>query len=300
MEDGQLLCIHQTTHALMSAQFCRFWGNDEFAPPQPYTPVMMAIAQHDNGWFEWEESPRLCDDGTPMDFITYTDQAEKTRLWQRGIDRVWAQHPYAALLISRHASLLYEAFQFQDAYDSPDNCEVVRFLADQKRLLESTRRLLGHDDQYLAALQPEVIEANTRLLQFGDLVSLQVSIPWADQTTIQQCPVDYTGKQTSLEMRFDEETITFDPWPYSVNEFEVTMEGFLLEQKHFDSEEAYHQALANAPYYRRVWRVVRGEETKRRRGEETKRRRGEESRMRGCAEAGFPPGLGAGGRPALH
>jgi hypothetical protein len=257
MDGGRLLCIHQTTHALMSAQFCRFWGNAAFAPPQPYTPVLMAIAQHDNGWFEWERWPRLRDDGVPMDFITYTDQAEKTQLWQRGIERAWAQNPYAALLISRHASLLYEGFQFQDAYDSANNREVTRFLADQKRLLERARRLLGNDEQYRAALQPEVIEVNTRLLQFGDLASLQVSVPWSEQTTIQHCPVDYAGNQTTLEMRYDEETISFDPWPYSIDEFEVTMEGYLLAQNRFENEEAYHQALDKASYYRRAWRVVR-------------------------------------------
>ena len=35
MANGQLLCIHQTTHALMAEQFCRHWGNGDFARPLP-------------------------------------------------------------------------------------------------------------------------------------------------------------------------------------------------------------------------------------------------------------------------
>lgn len=54
LADGRLLCIRQTSHALMAAAFCRHWGNADFAPPAPYEPVLLAIAQHDNGWTEWE------------------------------------------------------------------------------------------------------------------------------------------------------------------------------------------------------------------------------------------------------
>ncbi len=257
--DGRLLCIHQTTHALMAGQFCRFWGNGEFAPPRPYAPVMMAIGQHDNGWVEWELAPRLRPDGFPMDFITYTDQAEKTHLWQRGIERVWAQHPYAALIISRHASILYEKFQSQGAYDVANDREVSRFLADQRALLEKAHRILGADPEFVLLLQPEVIETDTRLLQFGDHASLQVSIPWAAQTTLSDCPLDYSGATTEIVMRFDDERIFFDPWPYSVDHFEVSMEGYLVEQTHFASEAAYQQALADAPFYRKIWRVMRKE-----------------------------------------
>ena len=50
MPNGQLLCIHQTSHALMAEEFCRHWGNADFAAPTPYAETMLAIAQHDNGW----------------------------------------------------------------------------------------------------------------------------------------------------------------------------------------------------------------------------------------------------------
>lgn len=257
MGDGRLLCVHQTTHALMAAQFCRFWGNDDFAAPRPYMSIMMAIAQHDNGWTEWEAAPRLRQDGFPMDFMTFTDQAEKTRLWQRGIDRVWAQHPYAALIVSRHAAILYEAFQAENAYDEGNAQEVNRFLADQRQLLRKARHLFAGDVEFLAALQREVIETNTRLLQFGDHASLQVSVPWSSETLLAHCPVDYSGAETEIHMCYDERTITFNPWSFGVDMFEVTLEGYLLEQDHFADETDYHGALSAAPFYRKTWNVER-------------------------------------------
>src|SRR5687768_3554419 len=99
--NGQLLCIHQTSHALMAAEFCRHWGNSEFATPTPYIAVMNAIGQHDNGWYEWECAPELREDGVPMDFMHGPAAKVKRELWQRGIDRASAQHPYAGLMVSR-------------------------------------------------------------------------------------------------------------------------------------------------------------------------------------------------------
>jgi hypothetical protein len=49
LPNGQLLCVHQNSHALMAAGFCRHWGNSDFAKPTPYDLVIHAIAQHDNG-----------------------------------------------------------------------------------------------------------------------------------------------------------------------------------------------------------------------------------------------------------
>ena len=63
LADGRLFCINQTSHALMAAQFCRAWGNDDVAPPAPVDIVRMAVAQHDNGWYEWECAPKLRADG---------------------------------------------------------------------------------------------------------------------------------------------------------------------------------------------------------------------------------------------
>jgi len=255
MANGQLLCIHQTTHALMAEQFCRHWGNADFVRPLPYVATMLAITQHDNGWYEWELHPRLRRDGYPMDFLHDDDPLGKVQLWRRGVDRVFAQHPYAALLVGRHAALLYQG-------DLPNLTGTVyqyvaEFIADQRMLLDVVRHAYAGDDRYSALLADEVVDANTRLLQFGDHAGLQVTVPWPTQHRMANCPLN-THERIEIEMRYDDAEITFAPWPFGVDHFAVEIHGKLLSARHFTNEEAYHAALAEAPLLRLVWQVVKG------------------------------------------
>lgn len=258
MPNGQLLCIHQTAHALTAEQFCRHWGNQDFAPPTPYAATMLAISQHDNGWYEWELQPKLRRDGYPMDFLRNPDHAGKLDLWRLGISRVTEQHPYAGVLVSRHTYYLYQDALNTLSYTEEGVQITLDFLAEQETLLERARARMGGDPIYGQALRREAVESNSRLLQFGDRASLQVSIPWSSNFTLANIPVDGRGQFTSIYMQFDETAITFDPWPYEVDHFEVHMHGLLLDQNHFTSEADYHAALAAAPYYRQTWKVGRG------------------------------------------
>jgi hypothetical protein len=254
---GELLCIHQTTHALMAAELCRHWGNRDFAHPEPPAPVMLGIAQHDNGWYEWELYPKLRADGYPQDFIHETDLLAKLHLWQRGIDRLYAQHPYAALLLSRHAVTLYEA-DLQRPIPDKARHATQEFIDQQATLVATVRRRFAGDPQWQQALTDESIDAHTWLLKFGDSASLQVLLPWDAERTLARCPVDFRGGYTAIQLRHEEQTIRFDPWPFGVDGFEVACHGKLLRQRTFATEADYHAALAEAPYRQLNWQVVPG------------------------------------------
>ena len=254
MATGQLLCIHQTTHALMAEQFCRHWGNAEFARPLPYVATMLAIAQHDNGWYEWELHPRLRADGYPMDFIHEDDPFSKVALWRRGVDRVFEQHSYAAVLVGRHAAWLY-------AGDLPNlsgelKAHVAEFMADQRMLLDVVRHAYVNDARYGDLLTDAWVDSNTRLLQFGDHASLQVIVPWSAQRQLPNCPLN-AQERITLTMSYTENEITFDPWPFGVDRFAVEIHGKLLSDRYFADEEAYHAALSAAPLLRLSWEVVK-------------------------------------------
>ncbi|MFO7634856.1 MAG: DUF3891 family protein [Caldilinea sp.] len=253
--EDRLLCINQTAHAAMSEAFCRHWGNGDFARPEPYDAVMLAIGQHDNGWWEWEQQPRLRSDGYPMDFLQHDDPVGKVALWRRGFERASAQHPYAGLLIARHASLLYEAFPGQGLSEGAQTA-IQHFIEDERAQEEVLRTAWRHA---AAAywLSPARIEANTRLLQFGDTASLQVLMPWPPHREIRHCPVDFHGDETTIVMTHDNENITFDPWPFGVEEFTVSIVGRVVTQTRFASEADYHAALSAAPFSQMAWRVVR-------------------------------------------
>lgn len=251
---GRLLCINQTTHALQATSFCRHWGNAEFAGPEPYEPVMAGVFLHDNGWSEWEEAPEVRADGYPMDFVHGPPWAPKLDLWRRGVARAFAQHPYSGVLVMRHAAILYR--KALDGLAGDERVATEQFIAEQEQWEAKARRLLGSQPGWPRALTEEAVEANTRLLQFGDLISLTVTMPWAADRRVGPCPTDLVGGFTELRVEHGEGLITVDPWPYRLASFDVAVHGRVLERSHFPGHEEYRAALAAAPVLELHWRVA--------------------------------------------
>ncbi len=255
MANGQLLCINQTTHSMMAAAFCRRWGNGEFARPIPYEPVMLGIAQHDSGWYAWEQAPQLRHDGYPMDFLHGPVGREKLDLWQRGIDRIYLQHPFAGLIAGQHAAWMHA--ESLPAIAEEERCETQAFVDAQSERIANTRRHWRNSDVNGELLDEANLIANTRLLQFGDTASLQVTMPWEAERTLLHCPYHRCDDYVSIRMTHERQEITFDPWPYNTDSFQVSVHGKLLSERYFNNQEAYHAALAAAPYSQLTWTVSR-------------------------------------------
>ena len=83
------------------------WGNDDFARPRPYPPLVEAAAWHDEGWRPWEEAPEVDDDGAPVNFLDL-DRDRHMALYRLGILRAAERSPRAGLLVSMHGQGLYE------------------------------------------------------------------------------------------------------------------------------------------------------------------------------------------------
>jgi len=71
------------------------------------------------------------------------------------------------------------------------------------------------------------------------------------------CPVDGHAGFTAIDMGFDETTVTYDPWPFAVDRFEVSVWGRVLERSTFAGHDEYRAALAVAPPMLRTWSVER-------------------------------------------
>ena len=97
-----VIAISQPTHALVSGQLARAWGD------QLCEPLLIAAEQHDVGWIDWETTPSFdVETGRPHVFRN-VGASTHAPMWTRGVDRAlgaWGTH--TALLISRHGGVIY-------------------------------------------------------------------------------------------------------------------------------------------------------------------------------------------------
>jgi hypothetical protein len=111
--EPQLLVIRQTDHAFLAGFFAREWGNEQFSKPQPNGSFCLAVAEHDNGWSEWELQPTL-DPQTrlPFSFMSIPTETH-IALYQKAIERVVRVGQYARVGFIRsgarnHAGIFLE------------------------------------------------------------------------------------------------------------------------------------------------------------------------------------------------
>ncbi|MGH6868086.1 MAG: DUF3891 family protein, partial [Methylocella sp.] len=107
-KDGlDVIAIPQPSHAWLSGQMARAWGNRRFAAPMPYDEVCLAAGQHDIGWLDWEMTPALdAGTGLPQEFCRVPSKAH-IALWREGVRRARVFGRYPALLVSLHADTIY-------------------------------------------------------------------------------------------------------------------------------------------------------------------------------------------------
>jgi hypothetical protein len=116
--EDQIWLVEQPDHARVAGFLAAHWGNSTFVTPGSFADcqdceywreqALFAIAEHDNGWWDWEADPQIDPaDGLPLDFLQIS-QEQALSHWRTGTRRFAQTHPFAALLISAHARLLQE------------------------------------------------------------------------------------------------------------------------------------------------------------------------------------------------
>jgi hypothetical protein len=247
--EGGLLLIPQTAHAWVSGQLALRWGNDRFSRPEPWEELMLVAAQHDNGWAEWELAPRIGSDGRPVSF-TEMDLEEHFAIWQRSAERMQPTSLYGALLISMHATYLYERRLMDDERaDTPEMRQSIRGFIDERRAFqESIHRTLADHPRYGPALEEEPLANAFRLLQIWDLLSLLLLMGPLPTYTVEDVPVG-PGVQAAMDLApRDRQTLTLDPYPFSEAPFTVRADGRWMAQQTFGHNALFRRALEQAEW----------------------------------------------------
>lgn len=222
----ELIC--QPAHALLSLQLAARWKHD--TPPPRWWETLHAVAQHDNGWHEWEQEPKLTGSGAPMNFI-HMPPPDAIAQWERGIARAAHQGRWVGLLVSRHATSLYAGRKGDlDALDA--------FLERQTAQQAQWQRELGVTEEDTAL--------GYRWVRFFDWLSLVLG--W------RRLPEN--GSPISLGMgpdgrdynarRLSDGAVTLDPYPFAEAAFTVTVEARVLHQKTFADEALYRTIFRSA------------------------------------------------------
>ncbi|MET0603157.1 MAG: DUF3891 family protein [Baekduia sp.] len=243
--DGDaVLAIGQASHAWLSGQLARAWGNARFPVAAPFEEVCLGALQHDIGMAEWDLRPeRHPDTGLPRQFFEL-DRRTHLALWTAAPTRVLSQSRYAALLVSLHGTGLYERFP-----PNTDDPEIARAVADY---LDGQRALQARLAAEVGAT-PEELARNQALLAIWDGLSLALCRDQAPHV-IDGFTLDRAGAvavpprgQTPKRKCYERDAFTLDPWPFTSDRLNVRVEGRLLTAAPYPDEPALHAALDRAP-----------------------------------------------------
>ena len=251
---SELWLVHQPDHARLAGYLAAHWGNsDGFAQPGHFAgstdshslrqEVVQAIAEHDNGWWEWEAAPAIDPaDGLPLDLPDVAKRRSDAGLerWRKGVPRLADEHPYVALLISMHAYWLY-AFAFDDLPGLDDALRhplfgqvgVVNKLVQERELTRAflleqrvnQRELISrlqNSPAWSAAVEPAHLLPNVRLLQIMDALSLLISMGAQREIAIADVPRRRWEDRTSMSWRpHGSHRVLCEPYPFDVDPLEV-------------------------------------------------------------------------------
>ena len=240
-----MLAIGQQSHAWLSGQLARAWGNEQFGPVEPREEVCLAADQHDAGWGGWDQEPLWHpDNGRPRSFMEMPLDAHLD-LFTQGPRRLVSQSRYIALLVSIHGWRLYARRDLNEL-PAADAHAIERFLAEQRAFQAALINSLRADPLAAAHVDDERLEHNSLLIWTWDYLSLALCLDWAPATA-KSAPT--AAGRVDLKLTYDAHrgAHRLDPWPLGAPAVAVRCEGRRLAGR-FDTEAELRDAFGDAPW----------------------------------------------------
>ena len=239
-DDGSVLAIGQASHAWVSGQLARAWGNEQLGEVRPWEEVCLGAEQHDLGWAGWDARPTLNPDtGLPYNFVELPIE-QRLEIWSGAAQRLVSQSRYAALLVSMHGTAIHERW---GPHGNPD---VDAYVAAEKEFQERLFETVG-------AGRDEV-RRNQRLVWTWDAISLALCNGWGP-TPLEQVP----AAADELTLRYEplgDGRAELEPWPFADDSVSLRAEGRRLEGR-FGDEAELHDAFERAPWVTLEFELVR-------------------------------------------
>jgi hypothetical protein len=234
-DDRGLIAIGQPSHAWISGQLARAWGNERFGSVEPLEEVCLAAEQHDVGWADRDLEPLYNPEtGRPRSFMEMPLDIH-LGIFTGGPRSLLSQSRYAALLVSMHGARLYARRNLDKA--TPADADAIRaFLSEQRAFQDELTATLGAD--------AAAIERNSMLVWTWDYLSLAICLGWGPATAT-HCPTADHSVDLAIEPGLNPGHLIIDPWPFEAPSVTVRCDGRRLTD-HFPDELSLRVAFTDA------------------------------------------------------
>jgi hypothetical protein len=210
-DDQGTLVIGQLSHAWISGQLARAWGNRTFPPAQPREAVALGAEQHDIGWARVDPAPQLNPDtGRPRNFLEMTVE-QHLSIWRDAPDLLASQSLRAALVVSVHGRSLSEL----RARLAPEDAQAL------EAHIRDEQARQARWCELLAVPEPDLVRLRRQMWTW-DGISLALCNRWRPFTA-KDVPTHEGLVDIELRERPDGGT-TIDPWPLSEPRIELRCE----------------------------------------------------------------------------
>lgn len=258
--DGSMLLVRQTDHQVLSGFLADAWGNDQFARPQPFAPLVRAAYEHDNGWHVWEKAPKV-DPSTRRPYqFTDVPLEEHLAFYRQGIDELAARDLHAGLLVNLHC----QGFHNQRFGTMP---EAVMRMHPPDRESELKRFMIGLQTQERElgrrlSVDTATLWAQYELLQLFDRLSLYLCMPPQKSAELGPVPVNIGGAEPNLRLSPGAEGVVhMAPWPFSSLSVTVRVPARTISNRVYESDDDLRQELTRAEASDLTWTIAVTEST---------------------------------------
>jgi len=246
------LIIRQMDHAAVSGEFASEWGNEAFARPEPFESFRLAAAEHDNGWREWDENPRIDPETHEPWQFKALGVAEHLSFYQHGIKNVLKQDLYAGLLVSMHCTGIYS-----QRYGTDPGLKLERYAPEVEAVVNGFRERMEAQQKHLrvqlgaagkgfGAAEERALWANYKRLQMVDRLSLYLCVTPPEAGTLGPAPLD-DQQDAQWQLRpGDGNRVTMAPYPFRREALEVRIKARRIARKSYRDDAELREALGRA------------------------------------------------------
>jgi hypothetical protein len=251
-----MVVIRQTDHAFLAGFFAREWGNETFTKPEPFASFCLAVAEHDNGWQEWEMlvgvDPKTF---APYNFMTVPTE-EHITLYQRGIERIVKADLYAGLLVTSHCMGLYDKARatmpgYSAKYVRAQEQHLAADFVQRLRLQQLRMKVdLRSDPATRPYVDERLLKLNAQRLDALDRLSLYFCLGANADTTIESVPVNDEGREVDWQLRSaGGGQFTLDPYPFRRDPLEIAIIARHIPKRRYADEADLQKVITTAPFF---------------------------------------------------